>query len=432
MASSQASANEHPRRWVIGWLMFAGIAINYLDRVNISHTIVPMADEFDISPGAQGVILSAFSWGYVLGMPIGGSLVDRLGPRRMAAAACIAWSAVTLLTSLSTGFISLLVFRVALGAAEAPIFPANARVVRTWFPLHERGTATALFDSGSYVGAALAAPLSVWIIVEWGWRWAFAAFAAGGALWAVVWLWQYRDEPDADGLVEESDFGFTVRDVIGLLRLRPVAGAAAGFFCYNYLKSFFLTWFPAYLVSERGFSLLKVGWYALIPPGFAIVGELVAGRMTDGFIRRGRSVTFARRVPLVGGLCLAATIVFATLVDSEALALLFFTVSYTGLIAASPSIWAIPGDLARSHAEVGRIGGAQNTISNIGGIVAPIVTGLLYGVSGSFVLPLALSAVLVVAGALSYLLVVGELRPLPTSGGPTSSGETQAANAQPL
>lgn len=414
MDSSQHSVDDPSRRWTLGWLMFAGVAICYLDRVSISHTIVPMADEFDISPGAQGVILSAFSWGYVLAMPLGGSLVDRVGPRRMAAGACLAWSAVTLMTSFATGFVSLIVLRVALGVAEAPIFTANARVVRAWFPLHERGRATALFDSGSYVGAALAAPLSVKIIVEWGWRWAFAAFSVGGAVWAFSWLRKYPKEPKAEHAANDCDLGFTVRDVLLLLRLRPVAGAAAGFFCYNYLKSFFLTWFPAYLVSQRGFSLLKVGWYALIPPGVAILGENLAGRLTDRLIQRGRSVTFARRVPLVGGLCLSSTVVLATLVASEALALLFFTVSYTGLIAASPSIWAIPGDLARSRTEVGRIGGAQNTVSNVAGIVAPVITGLLYGATGSFVLPLALSALLVVGGALSYVLVVGELRPLET------------------
>jgi MFS transporter, ACS family, D-galactonate transporter len=130
-------------RWKIGILMFLGIVINYMDRVNISHAIVLIAEDMNLSPMQQGIIMSSFSWGYVLFMLAGGILVDRFGPRVVNALSCIAWSAFTAMSALVGSYQLFLLSRFLLGAGEAPIFPGNASVVKRWFPLKERGKATA-------------------------------------------------------------------------------------------------------------------------------------------------------------------------------------------------------------------------------------------------------------------------------------------------
>lgn len=411
-------------RWKIGILMFLGIVINYMDRVNISHAIVFIAKEMNLSAIEQGIVLSLFSWGYVLFMPIGGWLIDKYGPRTMNALSCLAWSIFTILGAVTNGFVPFLISRFLLGAGEAPIFPGNARVVKTWFPIQERGRATALFDVGSYVGAALIAPLILYMMLRIGWRPSFILFGVVGVLWSVVWYAYYRDPEKHHGTSQEEithiNKGENSENIDSkhnislwnLLTYKKIWGMALGFFCYNYIKNFFLTWFPTYLIVEKGFSFMKVGIVALIPPICAIVAELLVGHLTDKLIQRGVSVTLARKVPLCSGMILSSIIILAAFTQSGIWTVVFLSLSYAAVISASTGIWAIPGDIAPSKNEVGRIGAIQNTFSNVAGIVAPIITGALFGITKSFILPLIISGILAVIGALSYWFIVGKLEPL--------------------
>lgn len=411
-------------RWRIGILMFLGIVINYMDRVNISHAIVFIAEDMQLTPVQQGIIMSSFSWGYVFFMLMGGWLVDKFGPRTVNALSCIAWSAFTAMGAMVNGYVPFLLSRFLLGAGEAPIFPGNASVVKRWFPLQERGKATALFDVGSYVGAALVAPIIIYLMITVGWRPSFLLFALVGVFWSIAWYVYYRDpsqhsqiSADEKAYIQANDVtdGGAVRMDISiwhLMRYRKIWGMSLGFFCYNYLKNFFLTWFPSYLIAERGFSFLKVGFVALIPPICAIVAELLVGHLTDVLIKRGMRVTYARKIPLCLGMLLSSVIIFATFTESPVWTMFFLSLSYASVISASTGIWAIPGDVAPSKDTVGRIGGIQNTFSNIAGIVAPIITGALFGMTGSFTLPLIVSGVVAIIGALSYWFIVGELKPL--------------------
>ncbi len=404
--------------------MFLGIVINYMDRVNISHAIILIAKEMHLSSIEQGIVLSLFSWGYVLFMPVGGWLVDKYGPRIMNAIACLAWSGFTILGAISGGYTTFLISRLLLGAGEAPIFPGNARVVKTWFPIQERGRATALFDVGSYVGAALVAPLIIYMMLRIGWRSSFIIFGIVGGLWSIAWYLYYREPEKHPGVSSEEiayiEKGENIENkdakhnlsFWSLLKYRKIWGMALGFFCYNYIKNFFLTWFPSYLIAEKGFSFIKVGVVALIPPMCAIIAELLVGHLTDKLIERGVNVTIARKAPLCIGMLLSSVIILAAFTQSSLWTVVFLSLAYAAVISASTGIWAIPGDIAPSKNEVGRIGAIQNTFSNIAGIVAPIITGALFGITKSFVLPLVISGILAIIGALSYWFIVGELKPL--------------------
>jgi ACS family glucarate transporter-like MFS transporter len=411
-------------RWRVGILMFLGIVINYMDRVNISHAIVLIAEDMHLTPVQQGIIMSSFSWGYVFFMLMGGWLVDRFGPRVVNALSCVAWSVFTGMGALVNGYVPFLLSRFLLGAGEAPIFPGNASVVKRWFPLQERGKATALFDVGSYVGAAIVAPIIIYLMLKVGWRPSFLLFAAMGIVWSIVWYVSYRDPSQHPKVSAEErafiqskvekqmDAGASGVSIWHLMSYRKIWGMSLGFFSYNYLKNFFLTWFPSYLIAERGFSFMKVGIVALIPPMCAIIAELLVGHLTDVLINRGVRVTYARKIPLCLGMLLSSVIIFATFTESPVWTMFFLSLSYASVISASTGIWAIPGDVAPSPDTVGRIGGIQNTFSNIAGIVAPIITGALFGMTGSFTLPLIVSGVIAIIGALSYWFIVGELKPL--------------------
>lgn len=402
--------NAVPKRWRLGLLMSCGVLINYIDRVNISHALLPMSEDLDLNPVQQGLVLSSFSWGYIVFMFVGGMLVDRLGALKMAGTAAGVWSIATALSGAAWDFQSLMASRFAVGAGEAPIFPANASLVKNEFPLEERGRATALFDAGSYLGTAVSAPIVVYVMLMFGWRASFFYCALLGIIWVGAWR---RLSPmfstDSHRITRQPT---SFRDVGRLIRSRKVLGASYGFFAYNYAKSFFLTWFPAYLVTERGFSFIEVGVLGMIPSICAVFGEFAAGVWTDQLILRGKSVTVARKLPLCLGMVLASSIGFTELVTSPWAVLALLSFAFAATIAASPGIWALPGDIAPSSSHVGIIGGIQNTFSNIAGVVAPIVTGALVARTGSFASALIISGVIVVSGAASYWFVLGELSPV--------------------
>jgi MFS transporter, ACS family, D-galactonate transporter len=198
-----------------------------------------------------------------------------------------------------------------------------------------------------------------------------------------------------------------------LFRYRTVWGMMLGFFSLNFVIYFFITWFPTYLVNARHFSLLNLGLFGMIPPLCGVIGELLGGYVSDRLVRRGMSLTAARKIPIVIGMLLASVIALAVIVPSAGFALALLSLSYAAVVFAAPSIWSLPADVAPSSRYVASLGGIQNFASNIAGIVLPIYTGIaLQATKGSFVIPLVTAGAFAIIGALSYLIIVGRIEPL--------------------
>lgn len=186
-----------------------------------------------------------------------------------------------------------------------------------------------------------------------------------------------------------------------------------GFFSLNFVIYFFITWFPAYLVNARHFSLLSLGLFGMIPPLCGVIGELLGGYVSDRLVRRGMSLTAARKMPIVIGMLLASVIALAVIVPSAGLALALLSLSYAAVVFAAPSIWSMPADVAPSSHYVASLGGIQNFASNIAGIVLPIYTGIvLQATNGSYIILLVTAGAFAIIGALSYLFIVGRIEPL--------------------
>src|SRR5262249_50925311 len=150
----------------------------------------------------------------------------------------------------------------------------------------ERALASAIFDSGSRLGTAIAFPLVSVVIAHFGWRWSFVASALLGIAWALAWWSIYRRPSEHPWAGEEglsylreggaridggAKGGATLR-WSELFRYRTVWGMAVGFFCLSFVIYFYLTWFPTYLREARGFSAMEVGTLGMIPPLIATLG----------------------------------------------------------------------------------------------------------------------------------------------------------------
>jgi len=299
--------------------------------------------------------------------------------------------------------------------------------VAEWFPRQERAFATSIFDSGARVGTALSLPIVTAIVAALGWRTAFVVTGLLGFVWTAVWLRSYRaPRRHAWASAEEVAYieagqapapppGGSADERItwrGLFAYRAVWGMMLGFFCLNFVVYFFVTWFPTYLVRARGFTLLKLGFYGMIPALAAVFGGYLGGVVSDRLTRSGMSLTWARKLPIVGGMLLSSCVGLAVVVPSAPAALALFALSYSGLTFAAASVWALPADVAPSRAFVGSMGGIQNFASNLAGIAITYYVGRVVDRTGSFVVALAVAGGFSLLGALAYLVIVPEIAPL--------------------
>ena len=424
---AKAPAGATRYRWLVVWLVFLGLTINYLDRASLSVALPFMGEEFELSATEQGLVFAAFFWAYDACQLLAGWYVDKVGPRRSLFIAALWWSIFTALTAFSRGFWSLVTFRFLLGVGESPAPSSAAKVVGTWFPTRERAFATSIWDSGSRVGAVIALPVVTGIVALLNWQAVFIIIGGVGVIWAFVWWRIYRD-PDQATRANAAEVEYVVaggartsRDDPAegetitwrqLFRYRTVLAMMFGFFCLNSVIYFFITFFPTYLVTERGFSLLKLGFFGAVPGLCAVVAGWTGGLVADRAIRAGHSVTRVRKTQIVGGMVGGSVIMFAAVVPEAWMALALLAIAYSSLTVAGTGIWSLPADVAPSSRHIGSIGGIQNFASNLAGIFTPILIGVLVDRTGSFVLPLALIGVVALIGAFNYLVLLGKVEPL--------------------
>jgi ACS family D-galactonate transporter-like MFS transporter len=399
-------------------LISAATMLNYLDRSVLGVAKPALTAELHIGPEVMGLIFSAFSWTYALAQVPGGFVLDKFGTRITYGLSLFLWSAATALHGLASGVAGLLGARLALGLAESPCFPANSRVLASWFPQGERARANSVYAVGQYIGLGLLIPVLGWIVATWGWRSLFWLVGGIGVVFSGVWFLYYREPQDshanaAELAVIEAGGGLSTLQappfswaLLGrLIRKRQVLGASIGQFCGNSTLVFFLTWFPSYLADERGMDFLKSGWAAALPYLAASVGVLVGGQISDWLIRRTGSATLGRKLPIIAGLLLTSTMVGANFTDSNDMVIAIMSLAFFGQGMVNLG-WTLITDVAPREA-VGVTGGLFSLCANVAGIVTPLVIGFIVGATGSFYGALAYIAALGLVGAAAYIFVVG-------------------------
>ncbi len=261
---------------ILALITFATM-LNYVDRSVMGVAQPSLVQELTIGPELMGLIFSAFSWTYAFAQIPGGLVLDRLGARLTYGLSLALWSLATMLHGVMSSVAGLFSARLALGIAEAPCFPANSRILSTWFPQAERARANGVYSVGQYVGLGFMIPLLTYIVATFGWRALFFIFGAIGLVYAVVWHALYR-EPHESGRANRAEldhiaaggglgsqggrFALSWSAVRTLLRQRQILGASIGQFCGNSTLVFFLTWFPSYLATERGMDWIRSGFAA--------------------------------------------------------------------------------------------------------------------------------------------------------------------------
>ena len=423
-------------RWLIITVLFIITTINYADRATFSIAGQSASKELGLDPVAMGYILSAFAWAYVLGQIPGGALLDKFGSKKIYVISLVVWSLFTALQGFAGFFTGLMAasvlfaMRFAVGLGESPSFPANARIVAAWFPGSERGTASAIFNSAQYFSLVAFAPLMGWLAHSFGWRSVFWVMGAVGVVAAIVFA-KLIHSPLAHPAVNKAEVdyieaggglvrmeeknaangaAFNWANVKQVLGSRMLLGVYLGQYCINVLTYFFVTWFPIYLVKERGLSILQAGFTAALPALCGFAGGILGGMISDGLLKKTGNLDIARKTPLLLGMVLATCIILCNYVEQEWLVIVIMAAAFFGKGVASLG-WAVVADTSPKEM-AGVTGGIFNTFGNVAGIVTPIVIGYIVKATGSFDGALIFVGVHCVICILAYFLIVGKIQRL--------------------
>lgn len=422
-------------RYHVLFMLFVLTTINFADRATLSIAGPAASKELGLSPVAMGYVFSAFSWAYTAAQLPGGWLLDRYGSKPVYLASIVLWSLFTLLQGF-VGFLSagmavaaLFALRFMVGIAEAPSFPANSRIVASWFATAERGTASAIFNSAQYFATVLFSPLMGWLTSAFGWPSVFYFMGVLGFVLAAIaakTLYAPKAHPRVNqaeltqieqggALVDLEQKRSATADpppsrsyMRQLLTNRMLLGIYIGQYGITTLTYFFLTWFPVYLVQERGMSILKAGFVAALPAICGFIGGVLGGVISDGLLRRGFSLTVARKIPIVTGMLLSMTMIGCNYVEAESLVVAIMALAFFGKGVGALG-WAVVADTSPKTLG-GLNGGLFNTFGNTAGITTPIVIGYLVQGSGSFDSALVFVGANAFMAIICYLFVVGEIK----------------------
>ncbi|PWK33769.1 MFS transporter [Cupriavidus plantarum] len=405
-STSQAATMTAARssvRWKIFLMMLFLIAINYIDRASLSVAMPLIAREFDLSPTMQGLILSSFFWTYALMQVPGGMLADKYKPRIVIACATVFWGAFQALAAACTTATTLLLTRLGLGAAEAPIYPAGGKLNAIWMTQNERGRGATLLDGGAPLGAALGAIIITWLITALGsWRLAFIVAGVGTVVAGIV-AWRYiRNSPREHAGVNELEARYIEEAQasehraepaslsgrsLDFFKYRSVWCMAIGWMCFNTVFYGLLTWMPNYLNKVHGFDIKAMGGASFIIFFCGFVGELIGGWIADKWKEAGGRPNVVMRT-LFGIAAVVATVsIFSVAYVTDPVVVVALLSSTLFFLRWCGLFWCIPSILGTRN-KIGFLGGVMNLGGNIGGISVPIIVGMIVQFTGSYFLAL--------------------------------------------
>ena len=405
-----------PRRYSVVGLAFASVFVCYIDRVNISVAIIPMAEELGWNMQTQGTVLSSFFIGYLLLQIVGGRLADRFGGKVVLGFGVLAWSVFTILTPPAAwlGFGILIATRIAMGMGEAVTFPSIYSLYSRWIPLVERSRAIGLTNSAIPLGTVFALIVTPIIVETLGWQWAFYLFGGVGVIWYTAWYRVVSSTPQEHPQLSDAERAIIAEGTAAatevapphwfeFLKHRAVWAIIVAHFCNNWSLYVLLSWLPTFVNKGLGVDYAAVGLFTMIPHVASFFFLNIAGNIADRLIRKGMAVGRVRKLMQTigfGGIATALMIVGE--VESAWMAIAIMAVG-NALGAFVTGGFAVNHmDLAPRHA--GTLMGITNTAGTIPGIIGVFVSGLILELTGSWALVFQVAAGVTLFGLVFYLL----------------------------
>jgi len=405
-------------RYSLVFLCFCAVFVCYIDRVNISIAIIPMAAEYGWDEGLQGIILSCFYLGYMVTQFLGGYLADRFGGKLVLALGVVWWSVFTILTppAAAMGIGLLIATRVLMGMGEGVTFPSIYALYSKWVPTAERSRSVAFSNSGIPIGQVGALVVAPYIALSLGWEWIFYIFGTVGVLWYVFWHRTVARDPARHPRVSQLETDEIAADMpqpaavdakqtalLDFFKSRSVWAIIVAHFCNNWSLYVLLSWLPTFVNKGLGVDFANSGWVSMVPHLVSFVFLNVAGNVADRMVKSGMGITRVRKTcQTIGFGGLAAALFVVGEVDSAWLAITIMCVGNAVGAFVTGGFAVNHMDIAPNHA--GKLMGITNTFGTIPGIIGVTVSGFILEATNSWALVFQVAGAVTVFGMVFYLL----------------------------
>ncbi len=406
-----------PRRYTVVALLACATAICYVDRVNISIAIIPLARDRGYDAAATGLVLSSFFWGYIGPQMLGGWLADRFGGKRVLAAGVLLWSMGTLLTPAASeiSFSALLLTRAVLGLGESVHFPTVHSLAARWTIAAERSRAISLYVSSVSFGTAVALLASPLIVLTLGWPSVFYISGVLGLLWLAIWFLKAADVPEKCAgmtthelaMIEADRSAAPLADSIpwaAIMREQSVWAIVIAHVCNNFGLYIILLWLPTYLHKSFDLPMQRLGSYSVVPWLSAFCVGNLSGWVADDLRNRGMSLTTVRKLMQAVAFSLGALpMLLLPLAGSPLVATMLVTLATGGASFGVAGFAANHLDIAPRYAGV--LMGLSNTFAQLPGIIGVALTGFIVNLTHSFAAAFYLIAIIYACGMVCYLVM---------------------------
>jgi sugar phosphate permease len=412
-SQSMRPARTHVQRVVLT-LLCAMSFILYLDRVNLAAAAGPIKAELGLSNTTLGIAFSAFGYTYAIFQIIGGWLADRMGARRTLLICGSIWVVATIATGLVGGLASLCAARLLLGIGEGAALPAQARAIANWFQTKDRGFVQGITHSSSRLGNAVAPTLVALLATLYSWRLSFIIVGVMTAVWIVLWVRYYRDDPRAHRGINEAELALLPVQIAEQSQTRAatpwrrilgrMSPSIFVYFCQVWSNTLFFSWVPLYFLHGYGLNLKESAIFSSGVFLAGVVGDVLGGLLSDRVLKRTGNLKLARQgviaFSLIGAFAFMIPVMMSRdlTIVTTCLSGAFFMLELT-----IGPIWAVPMDVAPQHA--GTASGMLNTGAALATIISPVVFGAVIDATGNWNLPFAGSLLFLLLGTLMTLKI---------------------------
>lgn len=406
------------KRWLIIAQFLLCYTVLYMDRANMSIAGPVMIKYFNWSATQFGLVSTAFFIGYASMMIVGGWLADRFGGGKIVVFGALWWSVFVFMTPFGESLGVMMLIRIAMGMGEGVALPAISSMVARWVPKKEAGLAQGICLIGVPLGITLTMPLAAFIIQRSGWQMVFWSFSFIAPIWVLIW-WKFgQDKPEEHPTISKDELAYIKSGQNGLKEIEKqsvdltpkdifstpsVWTGAVSFFCTNYLFYLFMTWLPTYFVRGRGLQLDQSALYTMMPYIVAIFTYPIGGYLADKAASKYGDNIGRKIFPIIGMLSAGILLILGSQAANAVNAVTLIAASNGFLCLTMGGYYSMPIVFSRKNA--GKITGLWSTFATIGGISAPLITGVVVDVYG-YNYALYIGACISIVGSLILLLTV--------------------------
>jgi MFS transporter, ACS family, hexuronate transporter len=354
--------------WIIVGMAFIATALSFLDRQVLSILIIKIKQELTISDVQYGFINTGFLIGYAIMFTVSGILIDRYGSRSGLAVSVGLWSIATALHSIANTVLQFGAFRFLLGVGEGGAFPGAIKAVTDWVPKKRQALANGIAIGGAALGAVIAPPLCVYLLIKIGWRGVFLVTSSIGFVWVIAWLMITKRKKEK--LIKEEIRQFAKEtpdkikkskvDISKLLSIREVWVFIAIRFLLDPILYFYMFWIPKYLNETRGLAIAEIGKLFWIPFLALGVSNILGGWISDVVFLKTSNLNLARKTVMCSAAILMLPVILIKIAPTSGMVIFILSVAFF-----AHGLWI------------------TNYITSIGDIFGPKVTSTIVGFSGT-------------------------------------------------